>query len=199
VGGDWYQLAGLGGGRFGIAVGDVVGHGPAAARVMGLLRGALAAALRAAGAPARALKALDAYADGLPGATAATAVQVVVDRGRLALTYSCAGHLPPLLVRADGAVRFLDGATDPPLGVWGPDTDRSQAGCAFAAGDTLVLYTDGLVERRGEDIDAGLARLVQGLVRHHALDPEPLAGALLAELAGERGFSDDVTLVLVRL
>ncbi|MEU6314023.1 SpoIIE family protein phosphatase [Streptomyces sp. NPDC047014] len=197
--GDWYDLVDLPGDRIGVAVGDVVGHGLHAAGVMGLLRSALSAASRVADGPAQALEVLGLYARSVEGAENTTAVQTCVDWDTHTLTYSSAGHLPPALLHADGTVEFLDRATDPPLGARPEHVARPQATTAFGEGDTLVLYTDGLIERRREDIDAGLARLAASLGRHRTADPEDLADALLLELLPAGGTSDDTALVIVRL
>jgi serine phosphatase RsbU (regulator of sigma subunit) len=197
--GDWYDLVELGGGRTAVAVGDVVGQGLAAAGVMGQLRSALSAAVRAVSGPARALDILSLYARATEGALAATAVQVVIDQQARTIGYSCAGHPPPMLARADGTVDVLDQATDPPLGATPEHVPRPQAVIAYAPGDILVLYTDGLVERRGEDIDAGLNRLADSLARHRRLAPEPLADALLGDLGATGGTGDDTALVVIRL
>jgi PAS domain S-box-containing protein len=197
--GDWYEMVELSDTRLAVAVGDVVGHGLPAAGVMGQLRSALSTAIQSLDGPARALQALGRYARSIEGALASTAVQVVIDEAEQKLTYSCAGHLPPVLLQTDGTVTFLDEATDPPLGIGTPGGPRPQAEQPYAPGATLVLYTDGLVERRGEDIDDGLRRLADSLSRHGRLDPEPLADALLADLGVAEGAADDTALVVIRL
>ncbi|MGW1931374.1 PP2C family protein-serine/threonine phosphatase [Streptomyces sp. NPDC001919] len=197
--GDWYDLVDLPGDQIGVAVGDVVGHGLRAACVMGLLRSALSAASRVADGPAQALEVLGLYARSIEGAENTTAVETCVDWDTHTLTYSSAGHLPPALLRVDGTVEFLDRATDPPLGARPEHVPRPQSSAAFAEGDTLVLYTDGLIERRREDIDVGLGRLADALTRHRATDPERLADALLLELLPAGGATDDTALVIVRL
>jgi serine phosphatase RsbU (regulator of sigma subunit) len=197
--GDWYELVELSPERIAVAVGDVVGHGLSAAGVMGQLRSALSTAIQSLDGPAQALQALGRYARSIEGALASTAVQVVIDQAEQRLIYSCAGHLPPVLLQPDGTVAFLDEATDPPLGIGTPGGPRPQAEQPYASGATLVLYTDGLVERRGEDIDDGLRRLADSLSRHGRLDPEPLADALLADLGVAGGAADDTALVVVRL
>ncbi|MGP3971082.1 PP2C family protein-serine/threonine phosphatase [Streptomyces sp. 6N223] len=197
--GDWYDMIELPGDRVAVAVGDVVGHGLAAAGVMGQLRSALSAAARVADGPARALDVLGLYARSVEGAESATAVKVFIDWDARRLSYSSAGHLPPALQRPDGAVVFLDQATDPPLGARPEHVPRPEAGTVFAEGATLVLYTDGLIERRREDIDAGLARLADSLARHLGADPETLADALLADLIPQGGATDDIALVILRL
>ncbi|MEV5607306.1 SpoIIE family protein phosphatase [Streptomyces sp. NPDC052225] len=197
--GDWYDLVDLPGDRIAVAVGDVVGHGLRAAGVMGLLRSALSAACRVADGPAQALDVLGLYARSVEGAQNTTAVTAFIDWDTHLLTYSSAGHPPPALLRRGGKVEFLDGATDPPLGARPDHEPRPQAQTRFTEGDTLVLYSDGLIERRHEDIDSGLARLVGSLVRHRAATPEELADAVLRELIAPAGATDDTALVIVRL
>lgn len=197
--GDWYDLVDLTRGRTAVAVGDVVGHGLKAAAVMGQLRSALTATLRIADGPAHALEALGLHARSVPGAESATAVAVIVDPAHRGLLYSSAGHLPPALLGPDGAVTFLDRATDPPLGSHPEHLPRAEARIGYPAGATLVLYTDGLVERRSEDIDASLARLAHALARHRTLDPESLADALLADLLPPDGATDDTALMILPL
>ena len=198
--GDWYDLVErLGGDRICVAVGDVVGHGLAAACVMGQLRSALSAASRVAEGPAQALDVLGRYANVVPGAESATVATTFVDFDARTVTYSSAGHLPPALLHADGRVEFLDAATDPPLDASPDPVSRPEATAAFRAGDTLVLYTDGLVERRREDIDAGLARLADSLARHRTAEPAAMADAVLLELLPPEGATDDTALIVVRL
>ncbi|MFJ3175349.1 PP2C family protein-serine/threonine phosphatase [Streptomyces roseus] len=197
--GDWYDAVDLPQDRYTVAVGDVVGHGLEAATVMGMLRSALSAASRAVVGPAQALEVLGMYARSVEGALAATAVTVLVDTRSKLLIYSSAGHLPPVLLHRDGACELLDQATDPPLGARPEHVPRPQAGTAFHRGDTLVLYTDGLIERREEDIDSGLNRLTTALTRLADLDPERLADALLTQLGVVGGARDDIALIVVRL
>ncbi|MEU2713168.1 SpoIIE family protein phosphatase [Streptomyces sp. NPDC007205] len=198
--GDWYDLVDLvGGNRIAVAVGDVVGHGLEAAGVMGQLRSALSAASRVAAGPAEALNILGRYAHVVDGAESATAVTTFIDFDRHTISYSSAGHLPPVLLHPEGRVEFLDQATDPPLDARPDPIPRPQACTSYGEGATLVLYTDGLVERRGEDIDTGLARLAGSLVRHREKDPESLADAVLLELLPPGGATDDTALVIVRL
>ncbi|MEU0840031.1 SpoIIE family protein phosphatase [Streptomyces sp. NPDC005962] len=213
--GDWYELTELADGRIAVAVGDVVGQGLEAACVMGQLRSALSAATRAVSGPARALEVLGLYSGFVDGALAATAVQAVIDPAAHVVAYSCAGHPPPLLLHGghgqrggqggqgkhgEGGVELLDRATDPPLGARPEQVGRPQARVAYEPGDTLVLYTDGLIERRDEDIDVGLGRLADSLARHRGLAPEPMADALLADLGVTGGrAADDTALVVIGL
>jgi serine phosphatase RsbU (regulator of sigma subunit) len=198
--GDWYDLVDLvGGNRIGVAVGDVVGHGLEAAGVMGQLRSALSAASRVAGGPAEALNILGRYANVVDGAESATAVTTFIDFDHRTIAYSSAGHPPPALVHPDGRVEFLDRATDPPLDARPDPIPRPEAHTSYTEGATLVLYTDGLIERRGEDIDTGLARLADSLERHREQPPEALADSVLLELLPPGGATDDTALVIVRL
>ncbi|QHC27384.1 PP2C family protein-serine/threonine phosphatase [Streptomyces sp. GS7] len=197
--GDWYDLVDLPGDCIAIAVGDVVGHGLPAAKVMGQLRSALSAACRAVDGPDRALEVLGLYARSVAGAENTTVATTFIDWDTHTVTYSSAGHPPPALLQRDGTVEFLDQATDPPLGARPEHAPRPQATVPFAEGDVLALYTDGLIERRREDIDTGLARLADSLARHQAAAPETLADALLADLLPPGGVTDDTALVIERL
>ncbi|WP_030170035.1 PP2C family protein-serine/threonine phosphatase [Streptomyces sp. NRRL S-813] len=199
VGGDWYDVVNLCSGRFAVAVGDVVGHGLAAATVMGTLRSALSAASRTVHGPAQALEVLGLYARSVEGALAATVVQVLVDCHSQLLIYSSAGHPPPVLLHPDGSCELLDQATDPPLGARFEHVPRPQATATYTPGDTLILYTDGLIERRGEDIDVGLTRLTSALATCTGMGAEHLADALLARLNLASGARDDIAMVVVRL
>ncbi|MGW3729503.1 PP2C family protein-serine/threonine phosphatase [Streptomyces sp. F001] len=197
--GDWYDVVDLPPDRYAAAVGDVTGHGLHAAAVMGMLRSALSAAIRAIPSPAQALEVLGLYARSLEGATAATAVKVLIDPRSRLIIYSNAGHPPPVLLHPDGTFELLDKATDPPLGTREHHVPRPQAGLSYTRGDTLVLYTDGLIERRDEDIDAGLARLTTALAQDSTLAPDQLADTLLARLDVADGAPDDIALIIIRL
>ncbi|GLX50296.1 hypothetical protein Shyhy01_32460 [Streptomyces hygroscopicus subsp. hygroscopicus] len=197
--GDWYDIVDIPPDRLALAVGDVIGHGLKAAAVMGMLRSALSAAIRALERPAQALEVLGLYARSIDGALGTTAAKVIVDQRSLLITYSNAGHPPPVLVHADGRTELLDQATDPPLGTRPQHVPRPQASAQYKPGDTLVLYTDGLIERRDEDIDTGLDRLTGVLAEHRHLGAEQLADTVLARLGVASGGRDDVALIVVRL
>ncbi|MEU6324020.1 SpoIIE family protein phosphatase [Streptomyces sp. NPDC047009] len=197
--GDWYDVVDLPDNGFTVAVGDVVGHGLEAAAVMGMLRSALSAAVRALRDPAKAIEVLGLYARSVEGALATTVVKAVVDTHRCHITYSSAGHPPPVLVRPDGTFVLLDQATDPPLGTRPQHVPRPQAALPYTPGDALVLYTDGLIERRGEDVDVGLCRLTDTLVANSRLSPDHLADTLLSRLGVSGGGDDDIALIVVRL
>jgi serine phosphatase RsbU (regulator of sigma subunit) len=197
--GDWYDVVDLPDDGFAVAVGDVVGHGLEAATVMGMLRSALSAATRTVDGPAKALEVLGLYARSVEGALATTSVEALINTSSQRIAYSSAGHPPPILLHTDGTCQLLDRATDPPLGARPEHVPRPQASLPYTPGDTLVLYTDGLIERRGEDIDAGLNRLTDALASYARLGPERLADALLARLGVSGGARDDIALVAVRL
>ncbi|MEV0690791.1 SpoIIE family protein phosphatase [Streptomyces sp. NPDC050388] len=197
--GDWYDVVDLSDDTYTVAVGDVVGHGLEAAAVMGMLRSALSAAVRAIHEPGAAMDVLSRYARTFEGALATTAVKAVIDTRQQHITYTSAGHPPPVLSRTDGTIVLLDQATEPPLGIPVGQNPRAQATVPYTPGDTLVLYTDGLTERRGEDIDAGLHRLTDALARHAHLSPDRLADALLTRLGVAHGGCDDVALIVIRL
>ncbi len=206
AGGDWYQVIPLDEHRTAVVVGDVVGQGATAAAVMGQLRSALAATLIDLGPaadPAEALRRLNRYAFTVPGARGSTAVCLVVDVEAARVRWASAGHLPPLVVRHDGETGFLLDAAGPLLGAFGPEPGApplySSAATACAAGDTVVLYTDGIVERRGEVIDAGMDRLAEVAGRSAGRDPAALVASLFAEEVPEGGGHDDIAVVAARV
>ena len=153
VGGDWYDVVDLEDGRIALVVGDCVGHGLAAATVMGQVRSACRALLLGDPSPRAALAGMDRFAARLPGAQCTTAVCAVLNPETGELVYSSAGHPPPILVYADGTTRMLDDGHTIALGVR-PDWSRPEAHVTMPARATLVLYTDGLVERRRMPLDA---------------------------------------------
>ncbi|MQY34005.1 hypothetical protein SRB17_19710 [Streptomyces sp. RB17] len=197
--GDWYDVVDIPPDRIALAVGDVIGHGLDAAAVMGMLRSALSAAIRALERPAQALEVLGLYARSIDGALGTTAVKAIIDTRSRLITYSSAGHPPPVLVRSEGRCELLDQATDPPLGTRPVHVPRPQASASYKCGDTLVLYTDGLIERRDEDIDVGLSRLTDVLGDCVGLGTEQFADTVLARLGVASGGRDDVALIVVRL
>ncbi|CCH85488.1 conserved protein of unknown function [Modestobacter italicus] len=157
AGGDWFDVRPLAGGRVGLAVGDVVGHGVAAAAVMSQLRAVLGDALETTSGPAAAVDRLERFAESLPGARSATVVVAVIDPAAGTLEYLTRGHPAPVLVDASGTGRQLLGSGGGPLGSDGGSVQRTQ----LADGDVLVLFTDGLVERAGRSYTAGLDELTR--------------------------------------
>jgi anti-sigma regulatory factor (Ser/Thr protein kinase) len=198
VGGDWYTATTIDSDRIGISVGDVVGHGLQAVAAMSQLRSAVEAVALTSEDPRHVINVIERYAETLPGAMGATIGYAVVDRRSGILRYACAGHPYPLLVRPDGTTRFLEDGRRPALGLAGLASTSPPGQVQVSPGSLLILYTDGLVERRGESLDAGLLRLADtasGLVHRPAGEA---ATALLHKMAPDGGFSDDVALVALR-
>ncbi|MFC1414290.1 SpoIIE family protein phosphatase [Streptacidiphilus sp. N1-12] len=197
VGGDWYDVLELPGHRYGVVVGDVVGRGLPAAATMGQLRSAARALLLENNGPARVLEALDRFADLLPGAFCTTVFCAVVDPAAGSVRYSSAGHLPALLARPDGGVRRLDGAQSVPLAVT-PGSERPETSATLPAGAHLLLYTDGLVERRHEVIDTGIERAEAALAGELPATPDAVVDHLCAVLLDQGRHEDDVALLIYR-
>ncbi|MFD2416812.1 SpoIIE family protein phosphatase [Amycolatopsis pigmentata] len=196
VGGDWYDVVSLPSGRYGVVVGDVVGRGLPAATVMGQLRSAARALLLENNSPAEVLTALDRFSTLIPAARCCTVFCAVVDSHGHTANYSSAGHLPALLAHPDGTVRRLDEAQSLPLSVR-PEVGRPEANTELPAGSTLLLYTDGLVERRRELIDLGIGRAATVLTESAERPPEDIADDLAARLlAGDH--EDDVAFLIYR-
>ena len=196
VGGDWYDVVHLADGRYGVVVGDVVGRGLGAAAVMGQLRSAARALLLESRSPAQVLSALDTFAERTPGALCTTVFCGVVDHSTGRVRYSSAGHLPAVVADPDGGTRLLEEARGLPLAVE-PCRERSESDADLSPGSTLLLYTDGLVERRDEPLDDGVGRAAEVLAAHGALPPEELAETLTRELLGSAR-DDDVAFLVYR-
>ncbi len=204
VGGDWYDAFLSPDGATTLVIGDVTGHDRVAAAVMGQLRNMLRGVVHALDAPpAHALATLDRALRDLGMTTLVTAVLARVEQtpeeaaaSRGTLRWSNAGHLPPLMLGADDTARLLEGHPKLLLGV-NPTTRRTDATVALHPGDTVVLYTDGLVERRDATLDEGLARLVAADRELADVPVAELTDALLARMTPE--FADDVALVALQV
>ena len=196
VGGDWYDVVDLPDGRYGVVVGDVVGRGLDAAAVMGQLRSAGRALLLESHSPAHVLAALDRFAALVPGARVSTVFCAVIDAHSGAVHYSSAGHPPAIVVGTEGTSSFLEKASSLPLAVV-DDLVRPEAEVVLSPGSTLLLYTDGLVERREEALDEGMARAAEALVAGRELPPEELAQLLTVRLLTDAP-DDDVAFLLYR-
>jgi serine phosphatase RsbU (regulator of sigma subunit)/anti-sigma regulatory factor (Ser/Thr protein kinase) len=197
VGGDWYDTVALPGGRIGIVVGDCVGRGLEAATVMGQLRSACRALLLQDSRPDRVLLALDHFAEGISGAMCTTVFCGVLDPVAGKLTYSSAGHLPGILAFPDGTTQLLDRALALPLAVR-PGAPRPCEERELPARSTLLLYTDGLVERRRVVLTDGIARAADVMAHQRGAPLEDLAAHLMTRLAPADGYEDDVALLLYR-
>ncbi|MFH9985210.1 SpoIIE family protein phosphatase [Streptomyces luteogriseus] len=192
VGGDWYDVLPLGPGRTGLVVGDVMGKGVQAAAIMGQLSTATRALARLDLPPAELLRHLDDIAGSL-GDAIATCVYAVCDLRRGTCELSSAGHLPPVLATADGSAELVEVPGGVPLGVGGVDFGTVEV--ELAPGSLLALYTDGLVENRGEPIDTGLDTLTR-LLGNAGPSLQRASDSLLRALSPEP--DDDVALLLVR-
>jgi PAS domain S-box-containing protein len=201
VGGDWYDVIGLGGGRVAMVVGDVMGHGVRAAAVMGQLRTATRTLAALDLQPAEVLHHLDELMEHLGGSLApthfATCVVAVYDPTEQTVRIARAGHIPPLVVWPDGRTEQLDVPAGVPLGVGGHTFESRDF--PIPNDSLLILCTDGLVESRapGRDIDDGLRDLADG-VKDPTMGLEAIADGLIAGLRGDRTL-DDAALLVARV
>jgi anti-sigma regulatory factor (Ser/Thr protein kinase) len=197
VGGDWYDVFALPDGRVAFTVGDVVGHGLAAAAAMGQLRTALAALAPYAERPGDALTRLDDFVGSTDATDFATVCYGALDPATGAFEYASAGHPPILLVPPTGAPRWLAGAQSPPL--WGGNLgDRPTAMTVLEPGSLLVLYSDGLIERRGELIEDSLGRLMAVGASLSDLSPFDVCQSLLTTFGIDGIRDDDIAVLAVR-
>lgn len=203
VGGDWYDAFLLPGGALALAVGDVAGHDRDSAAAMAQVRNVLRGIAYATnGSPAEVLRGLDAAMQGLAVDAYATAVLARIEQigddaehGRRTLRWSNAGHPPPVLVQPDGTAELLEVQSELLLGLTG-DAERTDHTRMLLPGATLVLYTDGLIERRTVPIGRQLDKLTSFLATHHTLPAEVLCDRLV-EAFGE-DVEDDVALLVLR-
>ncbi|WP_216592205.1 ATP-binding SpoIIE family protein phosphatase [Verrucosispora sioxanthis] len=197
VGGDWYDTFLTASGSVGLVVGDVVGRGIRAASAMGQLRSAVRALAKAQCGPATVLQYMDDFVATLEAGQMTTLAyaELALDTGRL--RYACAGHPPPLLLPPDTSPRYLWEGRSGPLGTRAASRGRREAELTLPRGSRLLLYTDGLVERRGERIDQGFNRLAEVVTSRRET---PLASLVEqvsdAMLAGEGGHDDTCLLAL---
>jgi serine phosphatase RsbU (regulator of sigma subunit) len=203
VGGDWYDIVPLSGGRAALIVGDAMGHGPEAAAVMVQLRTAAHTLADLELPPEEVLRRLDRLAAGLPGAGMpaapfATCVYAVIDPQRGSCVLAKAGHLPPVLIRPGGAAEVLDLPPGLPLGLGRESFQATEI--TLPPGATLALYTDGLVENRVRTLDEGISALGDALSLSLGPAGSPLGRACAAATGAlSRPGEDDITLVLARL
>jgi len=197
VGGDWYDIVDLEDGRIALIVGDCVGHGLGAATVMGQVRSACRALLFGDPSPGAALAGMDRFAARLPGARCTTVVCAVLNPDTGELVYSSAGHLPPILVHADSTTQILEAGHTIALGVR-PNWSRPEARATIPARATLLLYTDGLVERRRKALDLGISRVAAVVQDGRTSTLDDLADQIMSSLAPSGGYQDDVVVLLYR-
>ncbi len=197
IGGDWYDVLRLGDNRIGIIVGDCVGRGLSAAAVMGQLRASARALLLTGAEPARLLEELDAVAELIPNAFCTTVFLAILDTESGEFSYSCAGHPPAVLAAPGKAHTLITDARSVPLAVQRKHS-RPQASVFLPPGSTLMLYTDGLVERRDVTLDDGIEHLGATVAGAMHLTADDVADAALTELAPPDGYDDDIAIVVYR-
>jgi sigma-B regulation protein RsbU (phosphoserine phosphatase) len=195
VGGDWYDVFELPGGRVGIVMGDVVGHGLAAAVVMGRLRSALRAYALDIDDPHQVLSKLHRKATHFEGGAMATVCYAIVDPDREHVTFALAGHPPPALAEPDRIVTLVAAPAGSPIGFPHHESGCTNTTVPLRPGAVLCFYTDGLVEQRDSTIDVGMAKLTEAII---PADPERVCVRVMAHLVGSRPAQDDIALLVVR-
>ncbi|NGN67694.1 SpoIIE family protein phosphatase [Streptomyces sp. A7024] len=193
VGGDWYDVITLGAGRTALVIGDVMGRGVRAAAVMGQLRTAVRAYARLDLPPHEVLQLLDGLASEIDSNQIATCLYAVHDPNEGKLVHASAGHLPLLIRDPDGTVHRTDEPTGPPLGTGG--WVHTSGTLPLTPGATAVLYTDGLIERRGEDIGDGLVALEQAFAGATG-SPQVICDRLIRALGVTAEHDDDVAILV---
>ncbi|OMC22347.1 SpoIIE family protein phosphatase [Mycobacterium colombiense] len=198
IGGDWYDVLPIGEHHIGIVVGDCVGRGLPAAAIMGQLRSSARALLINGAEPAVLLDQLDSAASLIPNAYCTTVFLAILDTDTGVLQYSNAGHMPAVLAGPEpGTTTLLTDAASVPLAVR-RNEPRPQATQVLPPGSTLMLFTDGLVERKHEPIDDGIARAADVLAQTMTSPLDTVADVVLRELAPTAGYDDDVAMVIYR-
>jgi PAS domain S-box-containing protein len=195
IGGDWYDALERPDGRVALVVGDVVGHGLRAAAVMGQLRNAFRAYGLAENSPAEVMARVNRLVMSGEEEVMATVLYLVLERETGEVSFASAGHPPPLVLAPDG-VSFLEGGRAVPIGAVDPGVFR-EATAVLPTDASLLLYTDGLVERRDEPLERRLDALAEAADRAEG-GLEGLCDAVLAGVLGKRMPGDDVALLAVR-
>ncbi len=199
VGGDWYDLIALPGGLAGLVVGDIVGHSLAATGAMGQLRSALRATAQYRPEPAELLSLGDQTALRIDGAASATVAYGLLDLGSGVLRYASAGHPPILVISTDGHARYLEGGRGLPLGVLAASVPRVADQVQLWPGDTAVLFTDGLYERRDEALDRRLGELLGLAPEFRHLSPTEMSRRLTDAMLGGRPAEDDICVLVATI
>ncbi|MBT2387314.1 SpoIIE family protein phosphatase [Streptomyces sp. ISL-11] len=195
VGGDWYDVITLGAGRTALVIGDVMGRGVRAAAVMGQLRTAVRAYARLDLPPHEVLQLLDGLATEIDATQIATCVYAVHDPNEGRLVYASAGHLPILVRDPDGTVHRAAEPTGPPLGTGG--WLHTSGTVPLGPGSSAVLYTDGLVERRNEDIYEGVEALERAFAGATG-SPQVMCDRLIRALGVTADHDDDVAVLVLQ-
>lgn len=198
VGGDWYDVLRLDDGRLALTVGDVAGHNVNAAARMGTVRNVLGVHVLREVDPARSLLALEDHLTSTGQRGFVTVVQALFDPSDASLVIARAGHLPPLVVPAQGEPRYLEGDPAPPIGVGllrrAPETVRVELGLE----DTILFFTDGLVEQRRTPTDVRMSRLRDLVAASTERTAEGLCDEVLARFVDAGGADDDVAMLALR-
>jgi anti-sigma regulatory factor (Ser/Thr protein kinase)/GAF domain-containing protein len=194
VGGDWYDVFELARGRLGVAIGDVVGHGVRAAALMGQLRTALHAYAMQDYGPARTLELVDRYVQAMPDYAMATAAYAVFEPDTGEVQIASAGHLPPIIIGPDGG-RVVDMTPSAPLGAFSYGRVQEHE-LVLSPGETLILYTDGLIERPGTPLTASMDELLE--VIKDASSVDELCRIAVEKLVPPEGLRDDVAIVAIQ-
>ena len=194
AGGDWYDVIALGDRRVAVVIGDIVGKGVQAAATGGQLRSATRALVNRVDDPGRLVEALDDYVRSTGQGLFSSLAFVVIDADERTARHSIAGHPPPLLCTPDKQTTVIETGRGPLLGV---DADRTVATLRLEPGDLIVLYTDGLIERRGRSLRDGLDVLID-TVRSAIMEPSQLCRYVMDAL-GDDSASDDIAIVAVQL
>jgi GAF domain-containing protein/anti-sigma regulatory factor (Ser/Thr protein kinase) len=194
VGGDWYDIIELSRGRVGLVIGDVVGHGVAAASLMGRLRTALHSYAIEGHGPGRTLELVDRFVQSLGEPAMGTAAYAVFDPYTSTVLYAAAGHLPPVVISPSGT-RVMEATPAPPLGAF-PYGRCPEHEFALDREEILFLYTDGLVERRGIPLSDSIQVLADSV--NGAASPEEACVAAVADLVPLEGLGDDVAIVALQ-
>jgi len=197
VGGDWYDTIDLGESRIGVVVGDIVGHGIEAMTSMGRLRTAFATLALKYDDPADLLTEVDGLVGGPDGAGYATVFYAIVDTGQGAIGYASAGHPPGLLLSPSGQSTWLDQGQSQPL-FGQPSVPRRRGSAMLESGGTLVLYSDGLIERRGESLDVGLSELERVITEMAEWRPERICDELFSHFGVDASRADDAVVLVVK-
>ena len=197
VGGDWYDAFRLDEDRMALVVGDVVGRGLHAAAAMGQLRSAIRALAAVGSGPAFVLQRLDAFVDGFQTAQMATLAYAEMDLRDGSIRYACAGHPPPVVLAKDGRGLLLWQGRSTPLGAQFGNGHRPEAHAVLPPGSRMLLYTDGLVERRNQPLDESFDRLVTELTAWADSPLEALTEGIVDVMLRDEDSRDDVCLLAV--
>lgn len=195
VGGDWYDVIELHSRSIGFVIGDVAGHGLAAATFMGQLRSAIRAYALDTDGPAEVMTKLAAFSDHMRSRMA-TVIYVTLNLTTWEARIARAGHPYPLLIRADGSAEYLSAGGGPPIGTVGGHAYDEQS-LMLSAGETLLLYTDGLIERRGGKLSDGERTLLE-VAASSPDEPELKCQGIISRLTKDTTIADDIAVLAVQ-